>query len=97
MGADSEDGEGPGLFSVQGRAEDHGEASAAREGRELVLPFVGGSNEGDRDSLDTDINPTEAEYGCAIYCDAADSVPVRKGHLAARRAGILAVVGIDGY
>ena len=79
--------------------EDHGEAAAAREGREgwdLVLPFVGRSNEGGRDRLDTDVNPPEAEYGRSIYCDAADSRPVRKGHLAARRAGIPSVVGTDG-
>ena len=44
MVTDSEDGEGPGQFSVQVRAEDHGDAAAAREGRELVIPFVGGSN-----------------------------------------------------
>ena len=30
MGADSKYGEGPGQFSVQGRAEDHGEAAGAR-------------------------------------------------------------------
>ena len=96
MGADSEDGEGPGKFSVQGRAEDHREAAAAREGRDLVLTFVGGSNEVDRDGSDTDVNSPEAEYGCAIYCDSADSGPVRKGHPAARRAGSPAVVGTDG-
>ena len=76
MGSDSKDGEVPGQFSVQVRAEDHGEADAAREGQYLVLPFVGGSNEGDRDSSDTDVNPPEAEYGRAIYCDADDSGPV---------------------
>ena len=96
MGTDSGDGEGPGQFSVQGRAEDHGEAAAAKEVRELVLPFVGGSNEGYRDGSDTDVNPPEAEYGRAIYCDAADSGPVRKGYPAARRAGSPAVVGTDG-
>ena len=96
MGADGKDGEGPGQFSVQVRAEDHGETAAAREGRELVLPFVGGRNEGYMDGLDTDINPPEAEYGCAIYYDAADYGPVQKGHPAARRAGSSAVVGTDG-
>ena len=81
---------------MQVRAEDHGEAAAAREGQELLLPFVGGSNEGDRDVLDTDVNPTEVEYGCAIYCDAANSGHVRKGHPAARRAGNSALVITDG-
>ena len=96
MGADGEDGEGPVQFSVHGCAEDHGEATAARERRELVLPIVGESNEGDRDGLDTDINPPEAEYGHAIYCNAADSGPMRKGYPAARRAGSSEVVGTDG-
>ena len=95
MGDDSEDGEDPGHFLVQGRAEDYGEAAAAREGRELVLPFVGGSNEGDRDCADTDVNPPEAEYGRAIYYDIADSGPVQKGHHAAGHAGSPSVVGTD--
>ena len=49
MGTDGEDGKGPGQFSVQSRAEAHGEVAAAREGRDLVLPFFGGSNEGGKD------------------------------------------------
>ena len=92
MGAYSEDGDVSRQFSVRGCAEDHRESAAARKGREMVLPFVGGSNEGYRDCLDTDINPPEAEYGRAIYCDTADSGPVRKGHPVARRAGNLVVV-----
>ena len=99
MGSDEEDGKIPGQFSVLGRVEAHREASAAREGQDgqdLVLPFVGGSNEGARDRPDTDINPSEAEYGRTIYCDAADSEPVRKSHQAAGRAGSPVVVGTDG-
>ena len=76
MGSDREYGEGPGQFSVQGRAEDYGDADAAREGRELVLPLVGGSNEGDRGGADTDANPPEAEYGRKVYCDADNSGPL---------------------
>ena len=95
MGTDSEDGKGPGQFSVQGRAEDHGEAAVAQERRDLLLPFFGGSDEGSRDRSDTDVNTPEAEYGRTIYCDAADSGPVQKGHSAARCAGILAVVVTD--
>ena len=59
VGVDGKDGEGPGQFSFQGREKDHGEAATAREVRELVLPTVGGSNEGDRDGLYTDINSPE--------------------------------------
>ena len=95
MGTDGEDGKGPGQFLVQGHAEDHGETDEAREGRDLVLPFVGWSDEGGNDRSDTDVNPPEAEYGRTIYCDAADSGPVQKGHSAARCAGILAVVVTD--
>ena len=76
VGVYGEDGKGPGQFSVQGREEDHGGAAAAKEGRELALPTVGGSNEGDRDGSDTGINTLEVEYGRAIHCDAADSGPV---------------------
>ena len=67
-----------------------------KEGRELDIPAAGGDNEGGGNGGDTDFNYTEAEYGCAIHCDAADSVPMRAGHLAARRADISAVVGTDG-
>ena len=86
---------GPGQFSVQGCAEYHGEAAAEREGWELVLPFVGRSDEGDKDGSDTDINPPEEEYGRAVYCDADNSGPMRKGHPEAMRAGSSEVVGTD--
>ena len=68
----------------------------ARERQGLILPVVGWSDEGGRDRLDSDVNPPEAEYGCAIYCDAADSGPVRKGHLTARQKSSPGVVGTDG-
>ena len=97
MGTAGEDGKGPGQFSVQGRMEDRGEAALAQEVRDLVLPSIGRSDEGGRDRSDTDVNPPEAEYGRATYCDAADSGPVQKGHSAARRAGSLEVVGTDRY
>ena len=64
MSSDKEDGKGPGQFSVQGCAEAHGEAAAAREGQEvqdLLLPFVGGGIEGGRYRPDTEFNPPEAE------------------------------------
>ena len=61
----------------------------------MVLPAGGGSNEGDGDGWDSDVNPPEAEYDRAIYCNAADYGPVRTGQPAVRRAGILAVVGKD--
>ena len=76
MGIDGEDGKGPGHFPGQGRAEAHGETAAAWDRQYVVLPFTDGSDEGGRDRLDSDVYPPEAEYGRAIYCDAADSGPV---------------------
>ena len=78
MGTDGEDGKVPGQFSVQVCVEAHGEAAAAQEIQDLLLPFVGGSDEGGRDRSALEVNPLEAEYGRAIYCDAADYGPVRK-------------------
>ena len=43
-----------------------------------------------------DINSLEGEYGLTLYCDLADSGPMRAGHLAAKRAGVSEVVGTDG-
>ena len=68
----------------------------AKEGRELDIPTDGGNNEVDGNGGDTDLNSPEAEYGRAIHCNAADSGPMRAGHLAARRAGVSAVVGTYG-
>ena len=45
----------------------------------MVLPVPGGGDEGGGDHADLDIDPLEAEQGRAIYCDAADSGPVRGG------------------
>ena len=93
MGPHSEDGEGPGQPSVQGREGDHREASAAEERRDLVLPASGGGTGGSGARGDTEVNNTEAEHGRTIYCDATDSGPMRAGHPAARSKGVLAVVG----
>ena len=72
MGLGGSDAEGPGLFPVQVRQNDHVEAAAAKEGQELGIPAVGVSNEGYGDRGSTDINSLEAEYGHVIHCDAAD-------------------------
>ena len=96
MGVNGADGEGPGQFPVQGREKDHGETAAAKEGRELDLHAVDGSNEGNRNGGDKEINSPEAQYSRPIHCNAADSGPVPTGHPAARRAGVSPVVGIDG-
>ena len=62
----------------------------------MVLPVTGGSDEGGRDHSDSDLNPSEAEYGRAIYCNASDYETVKKGHQAARRADSPAAVGTEG-
>ena len=93
MGTHSEDGEGPGHISVQGREGGHWESSVAEERREMGLPACDGGTGGSGARGDTEVNNTEAEHGCAIYCDAADSGPMQAGHSAARSAGVSAVVG----
>ena len=93
MGPNSADGEVPGQFLVKGCEEDHWEETAEKEGRELVLPTSVGGTERGRNGGDTDVYYMESEYGCAIYCDAANSRPMRAGHPAARSAGVSEVVG----
>ena len=60
MGVDGADGEVPGQFPFQSFEEDHGEAAVTKEVQELGIPAVGGSNEGDGDGGDTNINYPEA-------------------------------------
>ena len=93
LGPHSEDGEGPGKFSVQGREEDHWEATAEKERRDLGIPTPGRGTEGSMNGGDADVHNMEAEYSPAIYCDATNSGTMRAGHSAARSAGVSAVVG----
>ena len=93
LGSHSEDGEGPGQFSVQGSEEDHWEATAAKERLELGLTTSSGGTEGSGNGGDTYTHNTEAEYGCTIYCDATDSGPTRAGQSTARSVGVSAVMG----
>ena len=96
MGINVADGEGPGQFPVPGRQEDNRETAAAKEGWELDIPADGGNNEGYGNGGDTELNSTEAEYVRRTHCDADDYGPIRTGHPAARRAGVLTVLGTDG-
>ena len=95
VGLNATDVEAPRKSPVQGCKEDHGETTAAKEGWELDIPTDGRNNEGDGNGGDTDLNYLEEEYGRAIHCDADNSGPMRAGHPAARRLGVLAVVGTD--
>ena len=68
---------GKALDAFQGRVVRKLTGRHPRRGRwGVVLPVTGGSDEGGRDCSELDLNPSEAEYGRAIYCDAADSEPV---------------------
>ena len=62
----------------------------------MVLPVPGGGDEGGGDRADSDVNPSEAEHGRAIYCDAADSGPMLGGSDTARGTGPKEMVGADG-
>ena len=62
----------------------------------VVLPVTGGCDEGGGDLSDSDLDPPEAEHGRAIYCDAADSGPVREVSKTAGRTGTQVVVGVEG-
>ena len=61
----------------------------------MVLPVPGGGDEGGGDRADSDTGPPEAEHGRAIYCDAADSGPVRGGSKTAGGTGPKEMVGAD--
>ena len=63
----------------------------------MVLPVPGGGDEGGRDRADLEIDPPESEHGRAIYCDTADSGPVRGGSKTAGDTGPKEMVGADGY
>ena len=93
MGPHSEDGEGPGQLSVQGRKEDDWEAAAAKERREMVLPASGGVTEGSGDGGDTEVHNMEAEHDHVIYCDATDSGTMQAGHSEDSSVGVSEVVG----
>ena len=62
----------------------------------MVLPVPVRVYEGGGDRADLDVNPTEAEHGCAIYCDASDSGPIRGGRKMAWEMGPNEMVGADG-
>ena len=62
----------------------------------MVLTVPGGGDEGGEDHVDLDVDPSEAEHDRAIYCDAADSGPMRGGSETAGGTGPKEMVGADG-
>ena len=96
VGSYEEDGVGPGRLSGQSCKKINGETASPWEGWVVVLPVPGRGNEGGGDRADLDIDPPEAENGRAIYCDAADSGPVRGGSKMAVGTGPKEMVGSEG-
>ena len=96
MGPDKEDGVSPGRLPGQGCKASNRKTASPGEGWAVVLPVPGGSNEGGGDGADPDVNPSEAEHGRPIYCDAANSGPVRGGGETAGDTGPKEMVGADG-
>ena len=60
VGVNGADGEGSGQFPVQGFEEYQMETAAEKEEWDMDLPSVGGSNKGDRNGGDKNINSPEA-------------------------------------
>ena len=66
------DGAGPEQLPAQVRAMAHQEAAKAEGGGEMLVSSAGGSDGGGGIRGDWGLHHKEAEYGYAIYCDAAD-------------------------
>ena len=76
MGSDEENGISPGRLPGQGCKAANRSATSTREVWAVVIPIPGGSTGGGGRREDQDVDPSEAEYGRALYCDATDSGPV---------------------
>ena len=63
----------------------------------MVLPVPGRGDEGGGDNADSDVDPSEAEHGRTIYCDAADSGSMRGGSETAGCTGPKEMLGADRY
>ena len=63
----------------------------------MVLPVPGGGDEGGGDGADPGVDPSEAEHGRAIYCNAADSGPLQGGGETDGETFSKEMVGGDGY
>ena len=95
MGSDEKYGVRPRRLSEQGSNDVNGETYPPRERWAVILPVPGGGDEGGRDHADLDIDPPETEHGREIYCDAADSGPMREGSKTAGCTGPKVVVVVD--
>ena len=96
MGPHVEYGVSPGRLPGRGRKKVNGETASPREVWAMVLPVSGGGDDGGGDRADSDVDPSEAEHGRTIYCDTADSGPVRGGSKTAGGTGPKEMMGADG-
>ena len=96
MGPDKEDGVIPGHLPGQGCKAFNRETASPWEGQGVVLPVPGGGNEGVGDREDPDVDPSEAEHGRTIYCNAADSRPMQGGNETAGDTVPKEIMGADG-
>ena len=96
MGPHKEDGVSPGRLPGQGCEVVNREIASPGEGWTMVLPVPGRGNEGGGDSADSDVDPSEAEHGRTIYCDAADSGPMQGGSETAGGTGPKEMMEVDG-
>ena len=86
MGPHSEDGEGPGKISVQGREEDHQEEAVAEDEWELGLTASGGGTRGSGARGDTEVVSTRSILD---LCERATQRPgVRVSRSLWEKAGI---------
>ena len=76
MGTNPQDVVGPEYFPTQVCVTAHGEADKEMGVWELVVPIIGGINDGIRLQGDRNIHHKEAEHGRALYCDATNSGPL---------------------
>ena len=96
VGDDPRHGTGPGKFSTQGRAADHGEIAEEAGGGGLGIYTAGGRNGGGGLQGYWGLYTKVEEHGCAIYCDATDSVPLQEVGAEAGSLGLLGVTGTGG-
>ena len=76
VGSGEENKISPGRLPGQGCKAANRAATSTMEGWAVVLPSPGGSTDGGGRREDQDVDPSEAEYCRAIYCNATDSGPV---------------------
>ena len=95
MGPHKEYGVSPGRLPGQGCEVVNRETASPGERWAMVLTVPGGGDEGGGDRADFYVNPSEAEHGRAIYCDATDSGPMQGGSETTGGTGPKEMVGAD--